>query len=77
MLAAERSLKTNLALGLFFLTIISCIAFVANAWRPYFTLIALSAMKGALPIMTTIANFGTVKTIVSQYCDYAKQMTMK
>ena len=74
MQAAARALKTNLALGLFFPTTLSCMAFIPDAWRPYFTLVTLSIMKGALPVMTTIANFGTAKTIVSQYWDYVKQL---
>ena len=76
MSAVERSLKTNLALGVFFISALSCMALTPNVWRPYFTLIALSVMKGALPVMTTIANFGTVKTIVSQYWDYVKQVKL-
>ncbi len=72
MSAAERSIKTNLILGLIFLVSFSSLMFVPNIWRPYCYVIVFSVMKGALPVLTAIANFGTVKQVATQYWDYIK-----
>ena len=59
-LAAKRSLITNLILTT--LCIGTCLAIVAlaPAFAPYFAGILFAVIKSALPIFTTIANFGTV-----------------
>ena len=65
--AASRSMKTNLVLGALFLVSLSVLMIVSNRWRPYFYVLVFSLMKGALPVFTAVANFGTIQFVANQY----------
>jgi hypothetical protein len=65
--AAERSIKTNLFLGTIFIIAMSCSIFVADQWRNHFYTIVLMSIRGTMPILTAIANFGTVKNVALNY----------
>jgi hypothetical protein len=70
--AAERSVKTNLVLGTIFIIVMSCSIFVADKWRNHFYAIVVMSIRGSMPILTAIANFGTVKNVASQYFNQFK-----
>ena len=72
-LAAERSLHTNLVLGVLFFITFCTLMFVSKSLRVYLTVIIFSVMKAAMPLMTTLANFGTVQSVACQYWDYISQ----
>jgi hypothetical protein len=38
--------------------------------RTYWTVISSSIIKGATPILSTIANFGTIQFVIAQYWEY-------
>jgi hypothetical protein len=61
--AAIRSLKTNLTLC-FILIMTFLLMPVLN---PTFGNIMISFMKGFVPILTTISNFGKIKKLISSY----------
>jgi hypothetical protein len=61
--ATARSLKTNLILSFVF---IAGFLFVAN-FSETLNVIALSTMKGMVPVLTTIANFGKIQNVMTQY----------
>jgi hypothetical protein len=69
-LAAKRSLITNLVLTALCVLTNSAIVFLPPDFIPYFTVLILSSIKGALPISTTMANFGTVANVISMYLNY-------
>ena len=75
--AATRSLFTNLFL--FAVFIISNILFlwVKKDNRPYSIAMMFTPLKGALPIFSTIGNFGTVKFVIIEYYTYFKQVFAK
>jgi hypothetical protein len=68
--AAKRSLYTNLFLIFTFTFVYAIIVLLPR--REIFCLFVLSVMKGSMPIFTTIANFGTIHSVVSQYWDFLK-----
>ena len=72
-LAAERSLQTNLVLVLSFCLLFFIFIFVSKQLRLYFIVVVFSIMKAAMPLMTTLANFGTVQSVANQYCNHLKQ----
>jgi len=72
-LAAKRSLITNLVLIGQSLLIDVTIPFITPEYLPHVILFYFTVLKGALPILTTIANFGTVGNVISQYWAYLKQ----
>ena len=66
-LAAKRSMLTNFILGsIFFLFVISVLS-ISPMWRPACFAFLFLFMRIALPIFTTIANFGTVQFVLKQY----------
>ena len=65
--AAKRSLKTNIFLGLFLIITLTCLTAVPSAWRAYLNVLYISLFKAGLPILTTVANFGNVKSVVAKY----------
>ncbi len=69
-LSAKRSLQTNLALVTLFISVLVFLYFIPN--RPFFSGLMYSMLKGALPIFTTIANFGTIRSVIRQYYEYLK-----
>jgi len=71
-LAAKRSLITNLVLIGQSLFIDMAMPLIPTEYLPFFIVFVFTIMKGALPICTTIANFGTVANVVSQYWAYLR-----
>ncbi len=71
--AAKRSLKTNLVLLSTFVVLITILIFVESSIPNYFTVIVFTLMKSAMPILTTMANFGTVKQVAGQYWNCLKE----
>ena len=69
-LAAKRSLITNMVLTALCVLTNSAFVFLSPDFIPYFTVLVLSTLKGALPISTTVANFGTVVNVISMYLKY-------
>ena len=65
--AAVRSVETNLWLGAFFIISMTCLALLPSTWRPYGYVLLFSTMKTAMPILTTVANFGNVKSVIAKY----------
>jgi hypothetical protein len=63
--SARRSLKTNLVLITLFILLFFFIFFIPN--RQFFSVFIYSVLKGVLPILTTIANFGTIRSVIRQY----------
>jgi hypothetical protein len=65
-MSALRSLKTNLIMilldGLFMLFML----IPSMTWQTYFCIVGSSILKGLIPIVTTMANFGTVRTVATQ-----------
>lgn len=66
--AAARSLKTNILLTSAFIIIFVCLAFLSD----YYNVLICSTLKGMVPILTTIANFGKIQTVLLLYCQNAK-----
>jgi hypothetical protein len=58
--AAIRSLKTNLILFVMLIFIF----ILLPALNPTFGIIIVSLMKGFIPILTTISNFGKIQTLI-------------
>lgn len=70
--AATRSIETNLVLVVIFVVVYGAFIFMSGKVRQSYSLFAFSTLKGLLPICTTIANFGTVHSVMIQYCQYFK-----
>jgi hypothetical protein len=66
-LSSMRSLKTNLILIMFFFTANLFLLIPCKSWQLFFGVINTSFQKTVLPIATTLANFGTIRTVCSQY----------
>ncbi len=61
--AAVRSLKTNL---IFSITVVIVFFFMAF-YLGTLTVLIFSTMKGLVPILTTIANFGKIQNVLALY----------
>ena len=72
--AASRSMKTNLNLGSIFILLLIIFLLIPEFWRPYLNAILFTLNKGLMPILTAIANFGTVKFVALQYLDYVQNV---
>ena len=67
---AIRSLGTNLVfLGLVILTSVLYLVPPLD-WQPYFTAANVSLLKGLQPTISTMANFGTIRSVALQYWKY-------
>jgi len=75
-LAAQRSLQTNLVLGGLFCITFCIVLLVSKSLRVYLTVILFSVMKAAMPLLTTLVNFGTVQSVAGQYWNYVKQKNL-
>jgi hypothetical protein len=69
-LAAKRTLTTNAVLSTIFLVVFALMMICSTSNRRYYSVVVLTILKGALPIFTTIANFGTVQFVITQYWHY-------
>ena len=70
--SAKRSLQTNLALITLFIFVLVFLYFIPN--RQFLSVLIFSMLKGALPIFTTVANFGTIRLVIRQYYEYLKNI---
>ena len=67
-----RSLKTNFVLSLVLVVAFLFLALPMNDLRTFYTLLVFTAMKGLMPILTTVANFGTVQSVLSEFWNNLK-----
>jgi hypothetical protein len=65
--SAMRSLKTNLILILLVFMSNFVLLIPSKAWQTYFCIVDTSIQKALLPIITTMANFGTVRSVASKF----------
>jgi hypothetical protein len=65
--AAKRCLLINLVLGVLFILSFGLIVVFTSSMRGYFCAVTLNIMKALLPTLTTIANFGTIQSVILQY----------
>ena len=63
-------MATNFILSLVFILVFGTMMIFSSVNRRYYAMIFLNILKGALPIGTAIANFGTVQFVVVQYWQY-------
>jgi ABC-type multidrug transport system permease subunit len=68
--SAKHSLQTNLALITLFFFVLVFLYFIPN--QQFLSVLIFSMLKGALPIFTTVANFGTIRSVIRQYYEYLK-----
>ena len=68
--AAKRSLETNLLIIIVFAFVYAIVILLPR--REIFCLFVMSLMKGMMPVLTTIANFGTIQSVIFQYWEYLK-----
>ena len=67
-MASVRSMKTNLVVGCCFCVFFFVLLVITpKSLQPFFAAICFSTLRAALPILTTVANFGTVQSVVCQY----------
>jgi len=72
-MAAKRSLKTNFIVAALFTVLSSVLVILPKTAKLYYSATVLSSLKTALPILTAIANFGPVKSVVCQYWKHIKE----
>ena len=65
--SAMRSLKTNLIMILLVFMSNFVLLIPSKIWQTYFCIVDTSIQKALLPIITTMANFGTVRSVASQF----------
>ncbi len=66
-MAAIRSLKTNLILILLFFVSGTFLIIPSQIWKTYFVIVDTAIQKALLPIVTTLVNFGTVRSVGSKF----------
>ncbi len=71
-LTAKRSLITNLAFTGYLIVTHAIIALLPATERIFYSVIVFSLFKGSLPILTAIANFGTIQSVVRNYWNYLR-----
>ena len=69
-LSAKRSLITNLILSAFLFIAHAVIVMLPPSERLFFSILIFKSVKGVLPILTAIANFGTIRFVFGQYLNY-------
>ena len=69
-LAAERCIITNILLGVFLFIMFVILVTVSKQTRIFLYVIIFSTFKAVLPLLTTVANFGTVQFVARQYWSY-------
>jgi hypothetical protein len=65
--SAMRSLKTNLIMILLVFMSNFVLLIPSKVWQTYFCIVDTSIQKALLPIITTMANFGTVRSVARQF----------
>ena len=73
-LCAKRSLMTNLLCCLLFIVGHIMVVLLPTDVRIYISVIIFTTVKGAMPILTTISNFGTVQSVIFQYGQYFQNL---
>jgi hypothetical protein len=66
-MAAIRSLKTNLILILLFFVSGTFLIIPSQIWKTYFVIVDTAIQKALLPIVTTLVNFGTIRSVGSKF----------
>jgi hypothetical protein len=64
-----RALKTNLLFSLFISLSLLALVFPSDSWSSYVICLLASVQKGLLPITTTMANFGTIRSVTMKFMD--------
>jgi hypothetical protein len=72
-IAAARSLKTNIILTLVFILVFVCLAFLSDP----INIIIGATLKGMIPILATIANFGKIQALLLIYSENTKSQFNK
>ena len=65
--SAIRSLETNLFLILFFISSTLFYLVPSKSWQTYFVVVETSLLKALLPLISTITNFGTIRSVSLQF----------
>ena len=67
--AAKRSVITNVVVVAvtFCVNVVMTLPVVSKDLLPFLSVITFSSIKGLLPILTTLANFGTTNNLMHQY----------
>jgi hypothetical protein len=73
LISAKKSLETNLLILVVFFFLFAILIMLPN--REFFSVLAFTVLKGAMPLLTTIVNFGTVQSVMRQYCEYIGRKT--
>jgi hypothetical protein len=74
--AAVRALTTNFCI-VFFFCLPNFMMLIKSPWSRFFSLINLSFHKCMMPVLTTIANFGTIREVCLQYWISLKEKLKK
>ena len=69
---AKKSIETNVIICLIFFVVYGIFILMSSCLRQSYSILVFSILKGVLPVCTTIANFGTVSSVLVQYWNYAK-----
>jgi hypothetical protein len=65
--AAIKSLETNLILILIFCLSNLFFLIPSKIMQIYYCIVATSVLRGLLPIITTMTNFGTIRSVAFQF----------
>ena len=72
--AATRSIHTNMFLIAMFIISQILIQLFKKETRSYYVAIIEVTLKGVLPILSTICNFGTIQSVIMEYYKYFLQI---
>jgi len=72
--SAKRSLVTNLICMSVLFVASALVAFLPAHISRYFAVVVFTCVKGLMPILSTVANFGTVQSVYLQYKEYISQL---
>ena len=72
--SAKRSLVTNLACMSVFFVIFTLIFLLPLETRNYASVFIYSCVKSLMPLLSTVANFGTIQSVFLQYKEYFLQL---
>ena len=67
--AALRSLKTNLSITIIFCFTNLFLLIPSKTLKMYFCVISTSLLRALLPISTTVANFGTIRSVALKFLE--------
>jgi high-affinity K+ transport system ATPase subunit B len=73
-LSAQRSLVTNLICMSVFSVGLTLVFLLPVHARTYFSVTVFSFVKGLMPLLTALANFGTVQSVLRQYKEHFCQL---